>query len=95
MSQQQAQSQRETPKYRLEECAYINDVMYEKEAVIEWRGIPGWHMEPVNDAARAMKDKHPSVRPDPIADLTSLKVSDTSVGELVTVLAQALKQAKG
>lgn len=94
MSQSQLQTKGDAPRYRLDEVAYINDVMHEKDAVIEWRGIPGWHMHPVNEAAQQMKAKHPSERPDPIADLTSLKVSDASVADLVTVLAQALKQAK-
>lgn len=90
------QAKGEAPKYRLEEVAYIGDVMYEKEAVIEWHGIPGWHMEPVNEAAKAMKAKHPSSRPSPIDEMTNLNssVAETSVGQLVEVLAKALQQSQ-
>jgi len=90
------QTKGEAPKYRLEEVAYIGDVMYEKGAEIEWRGIPGWHMEPVNEAAKVMKEKHPSERPSPIDEMTNLnqKAGETSVGELVAVLAAALKQSQ-
>lgn len=93
MSQNQAQPQGEAPKYKLEECAYINDVMYEKDAVIEWQGVPGWHMTPVNKPAHVMKEKHPSERPDPIEEMTSLKASDASLGDLATIMAKAMAEA--
>jgi hypothetical protein len=85
----------EKPRYKLTTQAYIGDVLYEPEQVITYEGVPGWHMEPENDAAREMKRLHPQSRPDPIEEMTSLKMADASVGDLATVMAQAMAQALG
>ena len=45
----------ESPKYKLLERAYIDDVLYEEGATITYEGIPGYHMEAANAAATAMK----------------------------------------
>ena len=48
----------EIPRYRLTEPAFINDVLYEKGAEIDYPHVPGWYMDPLNKAAKAMIDKH-------------------------------------
>jgi hypothetical protein len=71
-TQSEAQAKGEAPKYRLTECAYINDILYEPGAIITYEGVPGWHMEPANKAARLMKEKHPSEYRDPILEMTKI-----------------------
>lgn len=83
----------EGPKYKLTAQAYIDDKLLEPDTVIVYHGVPGWHMEPVNDAARAMKKKHPSKYVDPIIELTDVKATDASVGALTEAIAAALKTA--
>ena len=66
-----------TPRYRLNQKAYLNDIFYDpytmpedpetgdkKPLIVEFAGIPGWHMEAVNEAAREMKLLYPSEDPD-------------------------------
>jgi len=60
----------EAPKYELTEAAYIDDVLLSPGATITYKGIPGHHMEPLNDAARAMKKKHNKAFIDPIEAMT-------------------------
>lgn len=62
----------ESPKYKLLERAYIDDVLYEEGATITYEGIPGYHMEAANAAATAMKVKHPSNYIDPILAMTNV-----------------------
>jgi hypothetical protein len=62
----------ESPKYKLTEKAYIDDVLYEEGAVITYAGIPGYHMEAANAAAEAMKVKHPGQFVDPILAMTNV-----------------------
>lgn len=59
-------------RYKLTEQAYIHDRIYEAGADIDFDGIPGHHMEPLNDAARAMKKKHNKVYQDPILAMTAV-----------------------
>jgi hypothetical protein len=61
-----------TPKYKLTERAYIDDALLEAGAEIEYVGVPGHHMEPVNDAAKAMVKKHPHKFVDPILQMTAV-----------------------
>lgn len=61
-----------TPEYELTEKAYINDVLHEVGAHIKYEGIPGYHMVPINDAAKAMVKKHPSKFTDPILAMTAV-----------------------
>lgn len=55
---------REVPRYKLTEAAYLKseddrfERMYEAGEEIEFRGVPGYHMEPVNAAAKAMVRQH-------------------------------------
>lgn len=73
------------PRYRLTEKAYINDVLYEPREVrvgggdaqtvypeIQFRGVPGPHMVPINAAAKAMCEKHKErmKASDPVAALS-------------------------
>lgn len=44
----------ETPRYKLREQAYIDDMLLEPDTVIDFIGIPAGHMEPLNDAARLL-----------------------------------------
>jgi hypothetical protein len=73
-----AKNDREVPRYRLTEKAYIDDILYDPESPnpalheVDYKGVPGWHMEPVNEAARMMKEKHPSTYYDPISGLTKI-----------------------
>ena len=73
-----AKTNREIPRYRLAEKAYIDDILYDPESPnpdlheVNYEGVPGWHMEPVNEAARLTKEKHPSTYYDPIGDLTKI-----------------------
>lgn len=66
----------EPPQYRLTEPAYINDQLFDQGAVdagaaiIFFEGVPGYHMFPLNDAARAMVKKHNPQRVDPLDALT-------------------------
>lgn len=69
---QQPAKAKEPPQYKLTEPAYIHDVLYEAGATIWFDGIPGYHMEPLNDAARDMIEKHKPRHSDPIRDLTVL-----------------------
>lgn len=66
------QAKGETPKYKLSEAAYIDDVLYAAGDTIEYAGHPGYHMEPANKAAEAMKEAHPSERIDPILAMTAI-----------------------
>lgn len=47
------------PKYKLTERAYIADVLYEVGDSIDFDGIPGAHMDPLNAAARAKLKEYP------------------------------------
>lgn len=69
--QDKDQVSNEVPQYRLTEQAYIGDKLLEVGAVIEYKGIPGHHMEPINPAAKAAKKKAPSYL-DPILAMTSV-----------------------
>jgi hypothetical protein len=60
----------EPPQYQLTEKAYIHDVLYEPGASVYFDGIPGPHMEPLNDAAKEMVKKHPPQGGNPIDALT-------------------------
>ncbi|MGF6764061.1 hypothetical protein P3T24_004392 [Paraburkholderia sp. GAS33] len=89
------------PRYRLTEKAYINDILYDPEAQdprlheVDYEGIPGHHMEPVNAAAHYMKEKHPSKYIDPIEDMTNVRAGgeNNTMIDFATVLAQAISQA--
>lgn len=69
----------EPPKYRLTEPSYINEMFYDQvqvdqgKAVIFFDGVPGPHMLPLNDAAKAMVAKHKPVKIDALDALTSLQ----------------------
>ena len=62
---------KEIPRYELTEKAYINDVLLEVGQEVDYEGVPGHHMEPVNDSARAAKAVAP-VYMDPILALTAI-----------------------
>jgi hypothetical protein len=81
------------PKYRLNEAAYIDDKLYQEGDFINYDGIPGFHMDAADKAAEDMKKKYPSVKPDPIAEMTDLKVADATMDNFVNSLASAIKQA--
>lgn len=63
---------KEVPRYKLTEAAYIEDRIYEAEAEVNFSGIPGHHMEPLNDSAKAMKKKHNKEYVDPILAMTAV-----------------------
>jgi hypothetical protein len=67
---QQSEQEVETPMYELTEAAYIDDKLYTAGQRIAYEGIPGHHMEPINDSARAMKESNPSKFVDPILAMT-------------------------
>lgn len=58
----------QAPKYRLTERAYLKadgdhfESLHEEGEEIEYRGVPGYHMEPINAAAKRMVEKHKPVR---------------------------------
>ncbi|SIO58400.1 hypothetical protein [Paraburkholderia phenazinium] len=89
------------PRYRLTEKAYINDILYDPEAQnpnlheVDYEGIPGHHMEPVNEAARVMKEKHPGDYVDPIEAMTNIRTGteNSALVDFATVLANAMSQA--
>lgn len=62
--QEREPQSRETPRYRLTERAYLKEDgdkferLVEEGEEIEFRGVPGYHMEPLNAAAKAMVEKH-------------------------------------
>jgi hypothetical protein len=58
------------PKYKLTEPAYIGDEYLNAEKEITFKGIPGHHMEPLNDHAKHMKKKHDREYVDPIEAMT-------------------------
>lgn len=60
----------EAAQYQLTEAAYIDDVLYAPTQKVTYAGIPGHHMEPLNDAAKAMKKKHDKAYVDPIEAMT-------------------------
>ncbi len=55
-----------TPRYKLNEAAYINDILHKPGDEITYAGIPGHHMDPINAAAKVMKKKHDGKFIDPI-----------------------------
>jgi hypothetical protein len=63
---------KEAPRYVLTEPAYIDDRLYAAEQEVTFEGIPGYHMTPINDAAKAMKKKHNKEYLDPILAMTSV-----------------------
>lgn len=63
------------PQYRFKEQAYVNMMLVgpnEKTDVAYYRGIPGPHMVPLNEAARAQVKKYAAEmkRGDPIAAIS-------------------------
>lgn len=53
-------------RYKLTQAAMINDVRYEPGTEVEYDGIPGPHMEPLDDAAKKAiverdKEKPPAI----------------------------------
>lgn len=66
------QPQGDAPQYKLTEAAYIDDTLYAPGDAVRYVGIPGYHMEPLNQAAHAMKKKHPSKFEDPILAMTNV-----------------------
>lgn len=54
----------ETPRYRLLSTCYVNEQLIQvrdgmdKLPEIDFVGVPGSYMEPLNDAARAMVEKY-------------------------------------
>jgi hypothetical protein len=81
------------PRYKLTEAAYIDDKLYQEGDTINYDGIPGYHMEPLDKAAEDMKKKYPSVKPDPIAEMTDLKMGDATMTNFVEALTAAIKGA--
>jgi len=66
-----APTQTGMPKYRLTEAAAMHDRVYEADSIVEFDGIPGPHMEPLNEAAHGMVKKHnPSGTTDPVSGIT-------------------------
>lgn len=49
----------ETPRYRLTEKAYLNDTLMDVDAEVDFTGIPGYYMKPLNQAAKDMLKKYP------------------------------------
>jgi hypothetical protein len=84
---------KEVPQYKLSEPAYIDDILYDTGATIKYRGVPGYHMEPVNDAAREMKEKHPSNYVDPIVAMTDLKMADAGALQMADLVGTAVAKA--
>src|ERR1700737_2762524 len=86
----------EAPRYKLTEKAYIDDVLYEADAVITFHGIPCHYMEPVNAAAKTAKKSPEGVKAskflDPILAMTNIS-GPTGVPDLAEVLAAALAKA--
>lgn len=62
-------AQQIVPKYRLTERSYINDKLLEVDEEIEFSGIPGPHMEPLNAAAKKEVSKYSREWFDPIRSL--------------------------
>ena len=89
------------PRYALTEKAYIDDVLYDPDSPdprfheISYTGIPGPHMDPLNDAAVAMKEKHAArqIAIDPILEMTNMRTGAAS--EQMSDLAMAIAQALG
>jgi hypothetical protein len=91
------------PKYRLTEKSFIDDKFLDPETrpiadedtgerlplLVEYDGIPGPHMVPVNDEAVAMAKAHPRAYRNPIDDLTIVGTppKDEPVPELAEVAA--------
>lgn len=82
-----ADPKNEAPKYRITEICYHNDRIYDpaltpkddngdpKPLYMEFTGYPAHYMEPANDAARAMCQKHPaSPWFDPMVRMTDVSV---------------------
>ena len=63
------------PRYELTEEAYIGDSLYGAGDVIEFEGVPGPHMIPLNDAAKAKAEEYSEsmIARDPILALTLVK----------------------
>ena len=87
----------EAPKYKLTEKAYIDDTLYEADAVITFHGIPCHYMEPVNAAARKQKESPEGAKAatflDPILSMTNVSAPAGGTADLAEMLAAALAKA--
>ncbi len=84
----------EIPRYRLTEKCYLNEVLYDPEAMpidpstgeskpvfINWDKKPEYYMEPANDAARArFKEAKIGAYENPIDRITNATVPAVQVG---------------
>jgi hypothetical protein len=67
---------KEPPRYLLTEPAFIDNQLFDqamvdaKKAIIHFDGIPGPHMHPLNESAKAMVAKHKPKKVDPVESLT-------------------------
>lgn len=85
--------QEEVPKYKLTEPAYIDDRLLEAGQVIGYKGVPGYHMEPVNEAAEVMKELHPGRKIDPILEMTDITANPGAASALAETVAAAMVKA--
>ncbi len=57
------------PRYRLKEAAFINDQLLEAGVEITYLGVPGPHMEPINEAATEKFGECYPLGSDPLQEL--------------------------
>lgn len=68
------------PKYKVLEIAYIDGELVgpgQHKNIVFFDGIPGPHLKPMNDAAKAMCEKHKKLMApfDPVGDLSIVSAS--------------------
>lgn len=68
------------PRYRTRERCYLKDILFEPGQEFTYHGVPGHYMEPLNDEARKMKQKH--------------NIGDTAI-MVVDALTQVVAPAQG
>lgn len=102
-----AHAKGEVPQYKLTGPVYLSDTMYYNQQMIDnapaegiivyFTGIPNGNMEPVNDAAREMVEKHPVSRIDPLGTLTRVSAmeADTPQGMAKMIGASIAEALRG
>jgi hypothetical protein len=63
------------PKYRVKEKSFINNVLHEAGAEIEFNGIPGKNLEPLDGEARKAAGKLPDANKD-----AAVRMKDAAAG---------------
>ena len=74
------------PQYRLTAESYIEDHLLQPGALVRYEEVPGWHMEPVNAAAKAKCNAlWPNGRPPYVDPIQSMSMTTKPTEESMTL----------